>query len=293
MIRFSIGTRLLVLLDDEQAVAILAKHLPGLVDSPRLRHGRHLSLEGASRFFPDLLTRSTLDDIDADLRALGPKSLSAQYAQRLPRPEHPRPNLQRDPWVTLNGPWRFALDPDGIGEHRRWHRRGIGSGDLQTIAVPYPWESDLSGVAARDYGGAAWYEREITIPPEWEGLHPHLHFGAIDWSARVWLDGRLIAEHDNGYLPFSCDLEPHLRPGETGVLRVRAYDIADAATPLGKQVPHWYTYSSGIWQSVWLEGRPADYVAAVRITPDIEREQAEVELTLHVAEGGHFVVRLF
>jgi hypothetical protein len=292
MIRFSIGTKLLMLLDDEQAKAVLAKHLPGIVDSPQLRHAGNLSLEEVSQFVPDILTRGKLQEIDSDLRTLEARSLPARYAQRLPRPEHPRPDLRRERWLSLNGPWRFACDPDADGEHKRYHRLGINDADIRTIAVPYPWESDLSGVAARDYKGAAWYEREITIPPEWENLHAHLHFGAVDWSARVWLNGHLIAEHENGYLPFSRDLGSYLQPGETGVLRVRAYDIADAATPLGKQVPRWYTHSSGIWQSVWLEARPPSYVAAVRITPDIEREQAEVDLTLHVAESGRFIIRL-
>ena len=291
-IRLSIKTKLGVLLDDEEGKAVLTRHVPGLLEHPRLGTARHLSLERASRFARGALTQDKLKEIDAELRGLGPRTLSGHYALRLPRPEHPRPDLRRDPWFTLNGPWRFALDPGAIGEQRRWHRRGIDHSEGKTIIVPYPWESDLSGIAARDYKGAAWYEREITIPLEWEGLDPHLHFGAIDWSARVWLDGRLVAEHANGYLPFSCDLGPYLQPGETATLTVRAYDIAAAETPVGKQVPSWYTHSSGIWQSVWLEGRPADHVAGIHIAPDLELEQAEVRLTLHIVHGGTFNLRL-
>lgn len=210
----------------------------------------------------------------------------------LPRSEHPRPDLQRERWQCLNGQWRFAFDPSLVGEHERWYRPDGGRSKELTATVPFPWESRLSGLAASDYKGAGWYEREITIPESWAELKPYLHFGAVDWQARVWLDGRLVAEHANGYLPFSCDLGAHLRPGESGTLTVRAYDVADASTLVGKQVPRWYTYSSGIWQPVWLEARPPSHVERVRITPDVERERALVSLTLLVDRPGDFVVRL-
>jgi hypothetical protein len=212
-------------------------------------------------------------------------------SQHLPA-EHPRPDFQRSHWTSLNGPWRFAFDPRLVGEQERWHQPGNGRSKDLTINVPYPWESYLSGVAAPNYRGAAWYEREITIPENWQGLKPYLHFGAIDWSARVWLNGQLIAEHENGYLPFACDLSPYLRPGETATLTVRAFDIADAATPVGKQVPQWYTYSSGIWQTVWLEGRAPNHLAGLRLIPDVAREQAKIDLTFNIADPGSFLVRL-
>jgi hypothetical protein len=210
----------------------------------------------------------------------------------LPHSDHSRPDLQRVAWSNLNGPWRFAFDPHLIGEQECWHRPSSGRPKDLSITVPYPWESRLSGVAAPDYKGAAWYEREITIPADWHDLQPFLHFGAVDWSARVWLNGRLVAEHDHGYLPFACDLSPYLHPGETATLTVRAYDIADAATLVGKQVPRWYTYSSGIWQTVWLEGRPPNHLTAIRVVPDLEREQAHLELTFQIADPGQFILRL-
>ncbi|MEZ4663631.1 MAG: hypothetical protein R2911_39355 [Caldilineaceae bacterium] len=75
-----------------------------------------------------------------------------------------------------------------------------------TITVPFPWESPASGVERPDYKGAGWYEREFTIPADWQGLTPYLNFGAVDWHARVWINGQLAGEHENGYLPFSIDL---------------------------------------------------------------------------------------
>jgi len=189
---------------------------------------------------------------------------------KIPREEHPRPNMMRDPWLNLNGPWRFTFDPHSIGEPNRWYlNRALG--DL-SITVPYPWESQLSGVAAPEYKGAGWYQREITVPEEWTGLAPFLHFGAIDWNARVWIDGQFVAENENGYLPFSIDLSRYVQPGQSATLTVRAYDIADAATLVGKQVPFWYTYSSGIWQTVWLEGRQPNHIIDLRMVSNIEQD---------------------
>jgi hypothetical protein len=210
----------------------------------------------------------------------------------IPRPEHPRPDLVRSRWTSLNGPWRFAFDPRGVGEHERWYRPGAPRPKDLTISVPFPWESRLSGVAAPEYKGAAWYEREIEVPADWEGDRAFLHVGAIDWSARVWLDGRLVAEHDNGYLPLSCDLSPYLRPGRRATLTVRAFDVSDAATPLGKQTPRWFASSGGIWQPVWLEARPACHVAGIRIEPRLAEEAARVTLRLAVERPGDHVLRL-
>jgi len=220
------------------------------------------------------------------------------------RPEHPDPRFQRAAWVNLNGPWSFAFDPDLVGEQERWYRSSAknqtsvfgGRAALKakplTINVPFPWESPLSGVCRPDYKGAAWYEREFTVPAAWEGLTPFLNFGAIDWHARVWINGRFVAEHDNGYLPFSVDLSNHLQPGERAIVTVRAYDIAEVTTLVGKQVPWWYTHSSGIWQSVWLEGRAPSHITAIRLEPDVAAQRVTAKLTVQIAQAGDYHIRL-
>jgi len=219
----------------------------------------------------------------------------------LPRSEYPRPYLRRDEWRSLNGPWRFAFDPHINGEQMGWHRSSpekanahrSGSNNKElTINVPFPWESPLSGVAAPEYRGAGWYEREVTIPAAWTGVRAFLNFGAVDWSARVWVNGQFAGENDNGYLPFSIDLSAFAQPGETVTVTLRAWDIAEATTLVGKQVPHWYTYSSGIWQSVWLEARPASHIEAVRIRPDVAAQQATAQIQLAVAAAGSYRLRL-
>lgn len=220
------------------------------------------------------------------------------------RPEHPEPRARRAAWQSLNGPWRFAFDPGLIGEQEHWYLRNsrgkvhpaIGRHQTEskplTINVPFPWESPLSGVARPDYKGAAWYEREFTVPADWQGLRPFLNFGAVDWLARVWINGRLVAENENGYLPFSIDLTSHVRPGETATVVVRAFDIAEASTLVGKQVPRWYTHSSGIWQSVWLEGRAPSHVSGIRIEPQVDRQQAVVKLKVTAAQAGLHTLRI-
>jgi hypothetical protein len=216
----------------------------------------------------------------------------------VPRPEHPRPDFIREPWCSLNGPWEFQFDPKNVGERRRWHRpASIDDPFRRTILVPFPWESRLSGVCDPDYRGAAWYRREIAIPEEWlaRGLHPVLHFGAVDWNSKVWINGRFVGEHDGGYTPFACDLSRYLQPSRSAAseravgdrasltVTLRAFDICAADTQLGKQTDDWYTPSSGIWQPVWLEGRGAVHVAQLHLTPSVREGRADAHVEIVAA----------
>src|SRR5262245_60607085 len=180
-------------------------------------------------------------------------------ATTVPRPEHPRPDLRRDEWRNLNGTWRFSFDVHNRGEQQRWYRLphpdvAARTGEISAhgedpfvaqIVVPFPWESRLSGVADPAYKGAAWYQRVIEAPPEWADpgprrpgarwrRRPYLCFGAVDWNAKVWVDGRFVTEHDGGYTPFAVDLARYLRPGRPATLTVRVWDACDADTLLGK-----------------------------------------------------------
>ena len=210
----------------------------------------------------------------------------------LPHPEHPRPDFMRQPWLNLNGEWHFRFDPRWEGEQRQWYRTGAVSRSGACIVVPFPWESRLSGQGRADFRGVGWYEREIAVPADWAGLDPVLHFGAVDWQARVWINGRLVAENAHGYLPFACNLAGRVAPGETARLTVRACDVADAATLVGKQAPRWYTCSSGNWQTVWLEGRPRNSLAAVRLAPDVDAGLAWAHVSFALQAAGTFTLRL-
>ena len=178
-------------------------------------------------------------------------SLACFSEEAIPRDEHPRPDLRRDTWLSLNGEWDFTIDPNNDGGQEDWHIPGNKVWG-QKILVPYPWESKLSGVNRPDYNGYAWYHRRFSVPAEWEGKNIFLRFGAVDWRTWIWLDGVLIAEHEGGYTPFSVNLTDLLSGKEEYSLTVKVQDVTSPEQLVGKQVG-WYTTTSGIWQTVYLE----------------------------------------
>ncbi|HEX5758455.1 MAG TPA: glycoside hydrolase family 2 TIM barrel-domain containing protein [Thermoanaerobaculia bacterium] len=211
-------------------------------------------------------------------------------AESPPRP-HRRPQLTRRRWLALDGRWDFALDrkatwvePDAVP----WGGGGI--------LVPFAPETRASGVAEPGFFDACWYRRGFARPPLAADERLHLHFGAVDYAARVWVNGIEVARHAGGYTPFWVDVTPVLVEGEQTVV-VRAHDDPrDLAKPRGKQdwlrEPHsiWYPRTSGIWQTVWLEPVPATRIAAVRWRPSLE--QWEIGLNARVAGAPRERLRL-
>ncbi|MER3501450.1 MAG: hypothetical protein C4295_08280 [Candidatus Fervidibacterota bacterium] len=195
----------------------------------------------------------------------------------VPRPEHPRPDFERPQWLNLNGVWEFTFDPNDIGVKERWFALDAQPFPLR-ILVPFPWESRLSGIERKDYKGVAWYRRTFTLPngrkgkgqraeEEWKGKRIWLCFGAVDWHATVWLNGELVGEHEGGYSEFRFDISDKVRFDAPNWLVVRVVDLTDHETPIGKQVEWWYTSTSGIWQTVWLEATGEVCVKKFRIVP--------------------------
>ena len=170
-----------------------------------------------------------------------------------PWEEYPRPQLRRDSFFCLNGPWRFAINGTEVGE----------------ILVPYPPESRLAGVPAPERGDQLTYEREFTLPEGFRKDRVLLHFGAVDQECTVYLNDIELGSHVGGYLPFSFDVTDHLQ--ETNTLRVIAFDPLDTDLPYGKQREDrggmWYTPVSGIWQTVWMESVPEKYIRGVKLQP--------------------------
>ncbi|MCR5665079.1 MAG: glycoside hydrolase family 2 [Oscillospiraceae bacterium] len=165
---------------------------------------------------------------------------------------YPRPQLRRKEWLCLNGDWAFSA--------------GARSG---RIRVPFCPESLLSGVEdPPEPGEKLVYGRSFSLPDGWRGRRVLLHFGAVMRRAEVFVNGRSVCRHENGYLPFSADITQALREGENE-LRVEAVNDLDRRWPWGKQSKKrggmWYTPCSGIWQSVWLEPVPERYIRALRI----------------------------
>jgi len=183
---------------------------------------------------------------------------------------YPRPQLQRDDWTSLNGPWRFAFDDEA-----RWsHPSEVTAWPLQ-IEVPFAPECAASGIGDTGFHRAVWYEREITCAAGADRVL--LRFGAADYAACVWVNGRFAVAHEGGHTPFFADITDLLDAGGTQTVSVRVQDDPhDLAKPRGKQdwqrEPHaiWYPRTTGLWQTVWLERVAPCHVDRVRWTPQVE-----------------------
>ena len=199
-------------------------------------------------------------------------------------PEYPRPQLTRARWQNLNGVWQFA----GASAEEA---PPVGEDLAESILVPYPTESALSGIERHE--DRMWYRRTFEVPTSWqvgEGQRLRLHFGAVDHAATVWVNGTEVAEHTGGYTAFSVDVTDALAPSGPQEIVVGVEDRTDATwQPVGKQrnVPDrgiFYTGSSGIWQTVWMEPVTARaYVADLDTATDVDTDT----LALTVDTGGN------
>ena len=209
------------------------------------------------------------------LAACTPKTVN------IPLPEHPRPDFERADWLNLNGYWAFTFD--AAAAQKALSDKSCASLD-QRILVPFPWGSKLSEV--EDKGDIAWYGREITVPKAWEGKRVFLVVGASDWETTAWLDGVEAGTHQGGYTPFECELK-NVRFGESQTLMIKADDTPSDAHLYGKQG---YGNARGIWQTVYLEARGANYIQSLHFSPDIDNAcvQVDVALAAPAAEGEAF-----
>ena len=197
-------------------------------------------------------------------------------------PAYPRPRLRRERWVSLDGSWEFHIDPDAA-------LAGPDDVDFdRVIRVPFAPETPASDVEETGMFRAVWYRRSFETPPLADGERLLLHFGAVDYTAEVWVNGRLAVRHEGGYTPFHADVTD-LLDTEAGVqtVVVRAEDDPlDLQKPRGKQDwlpdPHsiWYYRTTGIWQSVWLEVVPQTWVQDVRWNPAAPRWEIAVNVRL-------------
>ena len=182
-------------------------------------------------------------------------------------PEYPRPQMARKRWMSLNGVWNYT----GRSERDALAAPPPAKAYREQILVPYPTESALSGIQRHD--DQMWYRKVFRLPSTWQGRRVLLHFGAVDQIATVWVNNQQVAHHEGGYTEFSADITNALRPGMQE-LTVRVEDRNEANPfPIGKQRngPEglFYSGSSGIWQTVWLEPVRAAHIDKLDITSDL------------------------
>jgi beta-galactosidase/beta-glucuronidase len=191
------------------------------------------------------------------------------------RPEYPNPGLARPDWLSLNGLWSYTVRPRG--EASPDGNGGVTATWEGQILVPYPVESALSGVQRLiSATERLWYRRSFVLPQEWRKRRILLHFEAVDWQTQVWVNGMEVGSHEGGYDPFYFDITPALKPGVKQEVTVAVWDPTDTGTqPRGKQVLKpggiFYTPTTGIWGTVWLEPVPESRIKALRIIPDASR----------------------
>lgn len=204
-----------------------------------------------------------------------------------PLPEYPRPQLVRSDWLCLNGPWQYAVTDLNAQMPQNFDGE---------ILVPFAIESALSGVCRKlQPDELLWYQKTVSLPDFFNEKRCILHFGAVDWQCTVYVNGQLVLEHTGGYSPFSADITDHLHSGENSIV-VRVFDPTDAGWQnRGKQslTSHgfWYTATSGIWQTVWMEPVNACHIEKIKITPDIDKSCVHLSTTLTAPGTVHAVIR--
>ena len=199
----------------------------------------------------------------------------------LPLAEYPRPQLTRRDWLCLNGSYDYAVTAEDAAAPAAYDGK---------ILVPFAIESAASGVErALQPEERLWYHRTFTLTDAFAGKRTLLHFDAVDWQCTVWVNGAEVGSHTGGYNPFAFDITDVLREGENDLL-VRVFDPTDAGhQQRGKQILHvkgfWYTATSGIWQTVWLEPVAPGHVESLRLLPDIDAGTVTLDVK-HTGKAG-------
>jgi len=211
--------------------------------------------------------------------------------KNIPRPEYPRPQFVRDNnWINFNGEWDFAFDDSNVGLKQRWFKADNVEKFDRTIIVPFCFQSKLSGIEDSSFHEVIWYRREFEIPPQFIDKKVLIHFGAVDYRCRVYLNGEHVGSHEGGYIGFSFDITDYV--GENNVLVVRVEDPSQGLEiPRGKQ--YWkkdlerifYPRVSGIWQTVWLEFVSSNcYLKKLKFIPDTDKSELMVEFNIQGTE---------
>jgi len=189
-------------------------------------------------------------------------------------PEYPRPQMVRKEWQNLNGVWQFQAATEN-------EEAPVGKDLKEQILVPYPVESALSGVMRHET--RMWYRRTFEVPKDWTGRKVLLHLDAVDWEGTVYVNGKKLGTHRGGYDAFGFDITKSLRPDGPQEIIVGVYDPTDQGNqPRGKQVSKpggiWYTPTSGIWQTVWIEPVKDQFIEQVQAIPDVDAGEVKINV---------------
>lgn len=194
--------------------------------------------------------------------------------------DYPRPQFVRDAWLCLNGEWNFRFDDENAGEREKWFETFEGN---RKIVVPFTYETKASGIGEEAFHPNVWYQRMVAIPKEQEGKRAVLHFQAVDYTAKLWVNGTYVGQHQGGYAAFSFDITPYIQYGCENNVVLKAEDSQSCTQPRGKQ--RWvkdnfecfYVQTTGIWQTVWMEYVAEAYLKSVKITPDLDKQAVRFE----------------
>jgi hypothetical protein len=202
--------------------------------------------------------------------------------------QYPRPDMVRNAWINLNGLWDYSVTQKGK-KPEKWD----GS-----ILVPYPVESALSGVRKKiSEKENLWYKRDFSIPNIWKKKNILLNFEACDWETTVWVDGKEVGTHRGGYDPFTFDITEALDNKKLHELLVCVWDPTDKGTqPRGKQVTSpgsiWYTSTTGIWQTVWIEPVNKSYIASFRTVTNADNGTIIFKTDVKNADAGSLLFKI-
>lgn len=216
----------------------------------------------------------------------------------IPRPEYPRPQFERKRWINLNGEWEFEKDHSVSGRERGLYKSVALS---QKIIVPFCMESCLSGIGDTDFCNCVWYRKNIELPDSWKTADGRvlLNFGACDYEATVYVNGRTVGSHIGGYVGFSFDITDFLVDVGNFITVEARDDLRSFNQPKGKQSLDYasrgcsYTRTTGIWQTVWLEYVPTEYIRQVTYTADTDVPSLTVQAKLSGKDGQVFTAEAF
>lgn len=209
------------------------------------------------------------------------------------RLEYPRPQLTRADYAKLNGEWSFAFDDGKKGVAEKWFEAGKAFD--KKITVPFPYQSESSGLNDKDVHEVVWYKRNFTLPKDWDVLRNDqdlmLHFGAVDYKATIYVNGVEAWTNEGGHVPFSLNIAPYLnKDGAENQITVRVEDSQDPDQPRGKQAVNgksqyiFYYNTTGIWQDVWMEPVPKVRVENIKMTPSAKNKTVDFELPVSLAQ---------